>query len=168
MSKRKILGIEKLNKRFGLFDNNHNYNLSEKSIKTRPYSFQLWAVSYVVSEVARKWNFDEIAFMMMISDLRYFEDHVIIERSGWSQQKYLDIRDRLLDSGYLRREVPKTEKAIYKNLIYKTPYKYYPTHRYRMFIQRIEDALRDLHEQVDKCKEMNAPSKDVKGRGFEY
>lgn len=169
MSKQKILGIKQLNKRFGLFDNNHNYNLSEKSITTKPYSFQLWAVSYLVSEVIEKWNFEQIAFMMMITDLNYFESSFMVKRSGWSVRKIDAMITTMLANGMLRKEKPKTDKAIFKNLIYKTAYKYYPTHKYKAFIKRLEDSLKELHTQIDiyKDKGLEPPKRGVKGRGFE-
>lgn len=161
MPRRRNHGFKHLNKEFGLFDTNHKYNLSEKGLATKPYSFELWAVSYIVDRATDKYNFQDIAFMMMISDLKYFEVHFLEERTGWAVEVCQEIIDRLTKQGYFKREKPKANNAIYYNRVVNLTYKYYPTHKYRTFLKKIENDLKELHEQTEivKRKGISPPNK---------
>lgn len=169
MRKRKILGFNHLNKKLGLFDTNHNYNLSEKSIATKPYSFQLWAVSYIVDKATDRLNFKEIAFMMMVSDLKYFEEHILPERTGWSERACKETLATLTEVGLFRRERPSADNAIYYNRVAKTTYKYYPTHKYKAFLNKIENQLKDLQENIEEYKEKGVdPPNQLKKGGLDF
>lgn len=168
MPKNKILGLKHLNQKLGLFDNSHNYNLSEKSILSKPFSFQLWAVAYVVDKVAERWNFKEIAFMMMFTDCRYLEESFVSKRTGWSKDKCNDLLHKMLDAGYFSVKKPKNDMSIYRDKVYRVAYKYYPTHKYKAFIKRVENALKELHEEIDEYKKkgLEPPNPNVKGINF--
>lgn len=145
----RVKGWKFLSEELGILGGNHNYNLSEKSLKTRPLSFLLWAVAYLVDNLKPKMVFEDIAFLLMFSDIKYFEMHIVPKRTGWGTNKCDRVVKKMLTTGYLQRERPKSKRGVYHNEVYDVEYKYYPTTKYSTFIKRLEDEFEAITLEKD-------------------
>lgn len=145
----KVKNWKFLTEEFGILNDNHNYNISEKSIKTRPLSFMFWAVSYIIDNLHPKMVFEDVAFLLMFSDMKYFEMHVVPKRTGWSVEKSNRVVKKLMGSGFIDREKPTTKQSLYGSLVYKLEYKYYPTTKYTKLISKLEEEMERVFELRD-------------------
>lgn len=145
----KVKNWKFLSKELGILGDGYNYTLSEKSLKTKPLSFLLWAVAYLIDNLKPSMVFEDVAFMLMISDMRYFEMHVIEKRTGWSRLKSDRVVQKLMNSGYLKREKPSFKKGVYENYVFNAEYKYYPTPKYAKLMTRLETEFEAIFKEKD-------------------
>jgi len=145
----KVKGWSFLNDEFGLFTENNNYNYSNQGIKTRPLSFLLWAVAYLMDNFTPAMTFERVALILMLSDMKYFEMDVAVKRTGWSRNKCDEAIRGLTKAGYIKREKPLNKKGLYMNRMYEVEYKYYPTHKYSALLKRLEDEFEKIVVEKD-------------------
>lgn len=145
----KVKNWKFLTEEFGILDTNHNYCISERSLKTRPLSFIFWGVSYLVDNFNPHMIFEDMAFLLMFSDMKYFEMHVAERRTGWGRNKTDKVVKNLMRNGYLKRERPTTRQGLYGSVVYDVEYKYYPTPKYTKLVRRLEDEMEALFKERD-------------------
>lgn len=160
----KVKDWKKLNDEFGFLAENYNYNISGSSIKTRPLSFLLWSVSYLIDNFVPALSFEDVAFMLMISDFKYFEMHVLEKRTGWGRSKCDAVVGRMVTNGYLHKERPSVRKHIYKNLVVNLEYKYTPTRKYKSILRDLEINFEKVFKEYNlSIGKAELPPRQVKG-----
>lgn len=153
-----------LNKEYGLFNNTHEYCLSEKSIKTRPLSYYFWGVCYLADRVTDNLNFQELCFILMTSHFKYYEEHILGDVTGWSHEKNKRVLTSLISKGYVKKEIPPNRQSLYKRTFYKVAYKYYPTKKADALLKKIEDGFNRLLNKLDEDAEgLSKKPKPLKG-----
>jgi hypothetical protein len=153
-----------LNSEYGMFNNSHHYNLSEKGIKTRPLSLHFWAVAYLADTTTDNLNYEEVAFLLMTTHLKYFEMHILSDVTGWGEGKNQVVLNSLMSKGYFKEERPRSRSSMWQGKVYRVAYKYYPTHKHDMYVQKLENGFEKiLNAADDKANAIKLKPKKVKG-----
>jgi len=113
-----------------LLSTKHSYYLADNYKKRREQWAHLAALSFSLQTVSQYMTFTGFCLFLLIADFKFFEFHVIKERTGWGRDKTIDALKELVDQGYIEVKKPKHDVAFYKDQRYKPQKKFYPTLKY--------------------------------------
>lgn len=136
--------------KWGLFHDKHKYYYSEKRHKRREAHLHFMADVFAMDEITPHLSYNAVALFLLISDMNYFESHVLVDRTGWAVSRIADSLKELISSGYVEVDNPETEFLLYKNKAQKTRRKYKCTTKYEKKYKEIVNRRNEILDHFEE------------------
>lgn len=134
-------------KKYGLFAGKHNYYLSEKKTKRREETHLFLAAGLAMRKIGRNMTMNALLLFIIISDMKYFEQHVIRDRTGWAEKSWTSALKELIRMGYVEEKKPEHEFSFYRNKRYVPKNKYYTTAKYEAKYREMVKTLKEINQE---------------------
>lgn len=151
----KSFTVGKRDKKYGLFSDKYSYYLSEKKAKRREESHLFLAAALAMRTIGKDMTMNALILFFIISDMKYFEQHVIRERTGWAEKSWVTALKELIRMGYVEEKKPEHEFSFYQNKRYVPKNKYYTTAKYEARYRDMLKTLKDINQQYYDSLEEN-------------